>query len=96
VDDNIAATTNAFYKNKFINDVVNIGGDNEITVLELAQTIIKLTKSKSKIVHLPALVEGDMTRRRPDTAKMKKLLNREPIKLEEGLKRLLKDTSYIL
>jgi UDP-glucose 4-epimerase len=96
VDDNITATTNAFYQNKFVNDVVNIGGENEITILELAQTIIKLTKSNSKIIHLPALKEGDMTRRQPDTTKMKQLLNREPVTLEDGLKRLLQDTSYIL
>lgn len=96
VDDNITATTNAFYQNKFVNDVVNIGGKNEITILELAQTIIKLTKSNSKIIHLPALKEGDMTRRQPDTAKMQELLNREPVILEDGLNRLLKDTSYII
>jgi len=96
IDDNINATTNAFYQNKFINDVVNIGGENEITILELAQTIIKITNSKSKIIHLPALKEGDMTARKPDTTKMKQLLNREPVKLEDGLKRLLENTSYIL
>jgi UDP-glucose 4-epimerase len=96
IDDNIAATTNAFYQNKFVNDVVNIGGDKEITILELAQTIIKVTSSKSKIVHLPALEEGDMTRRRPDTSKMKQLLDREPVTLEDGLKKLLDNSSYIL
>jgi UDP-glucose 4-epimerase len=96
IDDNITATTNAFYDNSFVNDVVNIGGDKEITILELAQTIIKLTDSKSRIVHLPALEEGDMTRRRPDTTKMKQLLKKEPVTLEEGLKKLLADTSYIL
>ena len=96
VDDNITATTNAFYQNKFINDVVNIGGSNEITILELANTIIRLTNSKSKIIHLPALKEGDMTRRQPDTTKMKQLLNREPVTLEAGLKKLLENTSYIL
>lgn len=96
IDDNITATTNAFYQNKFVNDVVNIGGENEITILELAQTIIKITKSASKIIHLPALKEGDMTRRKPDTTKMKQLLEHEPVKLEDGLNRLLKDTSYII
>jgi nucleoside-diphosphate-sugar epimerase len=96
IEDNIIATTNAFYQNKFVNDVVNIGGCTEITILELAETIIRLTNSKSKIVHLPALKEGDMTRRQPDTAKMKQLLNKEPISLEDGLKKLLENTSYIL
>jgi UDP-glucose 4-epimerase len=96
VDDNIEATTNAFYQNKFVNDVVNIGGDTEMPILEVAKLIIKLTNSQSKIVHLPPLKDGDMTRRRPDTAKMKQLLNREPLTLEEGLKKLLQNTSYII
>lgn len=89
IDDNIEACTNAFYENRFVNDVVNVGGENEVTILELAKTIIKLTASKSQIVHLPPLKEGDMTRRKPDTAKMKKLLNRDLLPLEEGLARII-------
>ena len=96
IDDNIAATTNAFYENKFINDVVNIGGDIEISILDLAKLIIKLTDSSSNIVHLPALKDGDMTRRKPDITKMKQLLNKETITLEEGLKKVLQNTSFIL
>lgn len=96
IDDNIIATTNAFYQNKFINDVVNIGGDIEIPILELAKLIIRLTGSSSKIIHLPALKEGDMTRRKPDVTKMKQLLNKETVPLDEGLKRVLQNTSYIL
>jgi UDP-glucose 4-epimerase len=96
IDDNITATTNAFYNDKFVNDVVNIGGENEITILELAKTIINITGSSSKIVHLPALKEGDMTRRKPDISKMKQLLNKPLMGLEEGLKKVLEDTSYIL
>ena len=96
INDNIEATTNAFYQNKFVNDVVNIGGDKEITILELAQTIIKVTNSNSKIIHVPALEDGDMTRRNPDITKMKQLLNHDLIPLEEGLKKVLKNTRYIL
>jgi nucleoside-diphosphate-sugar epimerase len=96
IDDNVSATTACLIQNKFLNDVVNIGGETEITVLELAQTIIQLTGSSSKIVHLPALQEGDMTRRRPDISKMKTLLNRDLLPLEEGLKKVLSNTSYIL
>lgn len=96
IDDNITATTNAFYQNKFVNDVVNIGGENEITILELAQTIIRLTNSKSQIVHLPALKDGDMTRRKPDVKKMRELLDKEPVSLEDGLKTVLANTKYIL
>ena len=96
IDDNIEACTNAFYQNKFVNDVVNIGGENEITILDLANTIIKVTGSKSRIVHLPALAEGDMTRRKPDTSKMKQLLNRKLVSLEDGLKIILANKEFII
>jgi UDP-glucuronate decarboxylase len=89
IDDNIEACINAFANNLFVNDVINVGNNKEVTVLELANTIIKLTGSTSKIVHLPPLPEGDMTRRQPDITNMKKLLNRSFISLEEGLKRII-------
>ncbi|MEO5572482.1 MAG: NAD-dependent epimerase/dehydratase family protein [Bacteroidia bacterium] len=93
IDDNIDATINSFTKNKFVNDVVNMGSDNEITVLDLAKKVIRLADSKSKIIHLPALKEGDMTRRCPDIHKMKKLLNRKMTSLDDGIKRLIKSFS---
>ena len=89
VDDNIDACYNAYITNDVINDVVNIGNDNEMSVLQLAKTIIEITNSKSKIVHLPALEEGDMTRRLTDITKMKQLLGRELIGIEEGVKRII-------
>ena len=89
VDDNVEACINAFKKNKIVNDVVNIGGDKEIKIINLAETIIKITKSKSKIVFLPPLKEGDMLRRRPDISKMKKELKKELISLEDGIKKIL-------
>lgn len=95
IDDNIDATVNAFYQNKYVNDVVNIGSDDEITILDLAKRIIRLTASKSKLVHLPALKEGDMTRRCPDVSKMKKLLNRKVTSLDEGIKKLIKSMSPV-
>ncbi|MGP8216452.1 MAG: NAD-dependent epimerase/dehydratase family protein [Bacteroidia bacterium] len=96
IDDNIDATVKAFKENLFVDDIVNIGGNIEITILDLARTIIRLTKSKSKIVHLPPLKEGDMTRRKPDLARMNKLLNRPPVKLEDGLMKIINNTAYIL
>ncbi len=96
IDDNIEATTNAFYNNKFVNDVVNIGSDIEMMILDLAKTIIKVANSKSKIVHLSPLPEGDMTRRMPDTTKMKQLLAHSLLPLEDGLKKVLANTQYIL
>ncbi|QQR85781.1 MAG: NAD-dependent epimerase/dehydratase family protein [Flavobacteriales bacterium] len=96
VDDNIDACVNAFRKNLVLNDVVNIGSDKEITVLDLAKLIIELTSSKSRIVHLPPLEEGDMTRRMPDIGLMRQLLGREPLPLRDGLQRILKDPRFIL
>ena len=96
IDDNIEATVNAFKNHLLVNDVVNIGGDIEITILDLAKTIIKITKSKSKIVHLPPLKDGDMTRRKPDVTRMNKLLGRKPVELEKGLMNIIKNTKYIL
>jgi len=89
IDDNIDATLKCLLENKYINDVVNIGNDVQITILELAELIIKTTKSKSKIEYLPPLPEGDMSRRQPDIGKMKKLLDRDLLPLEDGLKILL-------
>ncbi len=89
IDDNITATLAALEQNLFVNDVINMGNDKITTVLELAQLIIKMTKSSSKIVHLPPLPEGDMTRRQPDNTKMRQLLSRELLPLEDGLRKVI-------
>ena len=89
VDDNIDACMKAMASQQCVNDVINIGSDKELTILELAQTIIRVTNSKSEIIHLPALEEGDMTRRCPDTTKMKAILGRELISLEVGIQKLV-------
>ena len=96
IEDHLDATMNAFYNNLLVNDVANIGSDNEMSMLELAKFIIKQTNSRSAIVHLPALAEGDMTRRRPDVTKMKDLLNRDFTSLESGLNLILKNSHYVL
>jgi UDP-glucose 4-epimerase len=43
------------------------------------------TNSSSKIVHMPPLPEGDMTRRMPDITKMKRILGRDLISVKEGI-----------
>lgn len=68
------------------NEPVNLGNPNEMAVLELAETIIRLAKSKSKIVFKPLPID-DPKVRQPDIAKAKKLLSWQPkIGLDEGLK----------
>lgn len=95
IQDNIDACYAAFKNDLYINDVVNIGGGDELSVLELAKVVIKVTGSSSTIIHLPALEEGDMTRRLPDTSKMKTLLNREVTPLESGLKKVIQQGQFI-
>jgi nucleoside-diphosphate-sugar epimerase len=90
VDDNLEVTKRILEGGYFKNEILNIGNDIEYTVLELAQIIINITNSKSKIISLDPLVEGDMTRRKPDISKMRKVLNRELISLEEGIKKMIK------
>jgi UDP-glucuronate decarboxylase len=89
IDDNIDACLQAFRGNEVLNDVVNIGSDVEITIRGLAEVIIELTGSRSRIVHLPPLEEGDMTRRMPDVTRMRALLGRDMLPLRDGLVRIL-------
>lgn len=93
IDDNIDATLKCLNENQYVNDVLNLGSEKITTIYELAKTVIDITGSKSKIIHLPALPEGDMTRRQPDSSRMNRLLKREFISLEDGIKRILK-TKY--
>jgi UDP-glucuronate decarboxylase len=58
-------------------NVINIGNDNEISILELANIIINITKSGSDIVY-SSLPENDPTRRCPDIILAKRLLNWNP------------------
>jgi UDP-glucose 4-epimerase len=95
IDDNIDACLNAFYNDIFVNDIINIGNENEITILDLAKKIINITNSKSKIIHLPPLKEGDMRRRLPDIAKTKYLLNRKFITLDQGIKNIIDSPEFI-
>jgi len=68
-----------------IHDPVNIGNPHELKIIDLAKLIIKLTKSKSKIIYNP-LPEDDPKVRRPDITRAEKLLKWQPkVDLEKGL-----------
>jgi UDP-glucuronate decarboxylase len=68
---------------------VNLGNPHEISINELAKTIIDLTGSHSKIIYKD-LPEDDPKRRFPDISLAKKMLDWEPnIGLEEGLKKTI-------
>ena len=68
---------------------INIGNPNEFTMLELAQKVISLTGSRSKIIYQP-LPEDDPRQRQPDITKAWTVLGWQPhVQLEEGLKRTI-------
>lgn len=96
IDDNVEATSRAFYDNAYVNDVINIGSDIEISIIDLAKLIIKLTGSSSKIKYMPPLPEGDMKRRYPDISKMRGLLKDKPVSIEYGIKKILENTRFLM
>jgi dTDP-glucose 4,6-dehydratase len=68
---------------------VNLGNPGEFTILELAETVLRVTESTSEIV-FEALPVDDPQIRQPDLTRAKQLLDWEPeIDLEEGLRRML-------
>lgn len=96
VNDNVEATVNALYNNLGVNEVLNLGNDHEISIKQLAELILQLTGSSSKIVYLPPLPEGDMTRRQPDIGKMRTLLSREMTPIEVGITHILESGRMLL
>ena len=69
---------------------INIGNPNEFTMLELAEKVIKFTKTSSKIVYKD-LPGDDPKQRRPDITQAKALLGWEPtFDLDEGIKRTIR------
>lgn len=88
IDDNLDTTVGVLDDPRWSGETINIGSDVEVTVLQLAEQIIEMTGSSSRIVHLPPLPEGDMTRRCPDITKMKQVLGRPLTPLADGLKHL--------
>lgn len=95
VDDTVDTCLNCFYNNQQLNDVINIGNDKLCTILDLAKLVIKITGSSSKIIHLPPLKEGDMTRRQPDNSKMLQILGRPLVTLEDGIKKMMSSEHFL-
>ncbi len=81
-------------KEKSYGQIFNVGSDEKISIKDLAQKIIELTKSKSEIKFIPyTQVYGenfeDMRERQPDLTHIKKAINYQPIVLEESLKKII-------
>jgi UDP-glucose 4-epimerase len=95
VDDAIEALLALVGTDKTINEVYNVGGTGEITIKELADTVIKETKSQSSIEYIAyekAYAPGfeDMQRRVPDISKIKKELNWAP---KKNLSQIISDVA---
>ncbi len=72
-----------------IHDPVNLGNPHELTVLEIARLVLKLTGSSSPIQHHPLPVDDPQVRR-PDIRRAKALLGWEPkVELEDGLRKTI-------
>jgi nucleoside-diphosphate-sugar epimerase len=89
VDDTVDAMMAAHVAGAFENEVINVGSDHEISILQLARMVIEMSGSAATIEFMPPLPEGDMSRRCPDTSKMRAILDRPMVSLEEGIRRLI-------
>ena len=94
VEDNINTCVKILEENLMMNDVINIGGAKEYKIIDVAKLIIEKLNSKSKIIHLPALKDGDMTRRMPDNSKMLSIINKDLISLDQGLDLMMQHPDY--
>jgi dTDP-glucose 4,6-dehydratase len=89
-------STHAAPMGETIHDPVNIGNPRELTVMDIAHLVIKLTGSSSIVQHNPLPVD-DPKVRRPDIRRATTLLNWEPqVTLEEGLKKTVQYFQSIL
>jgi UDP-glucuronate decarboxylase len=89
IDDNIDTVMRCLTHDHCVNDVMNVGSDVEMSIIDLACLIKRVTGSNSRIEHVAPLKEGDMTRRKPDISRMMELLARPLVPVEVGVRRLI-------
>lgn len=89
VDDHVDFVARLLQSEQGRNELFNVGSDQEVDILTLARLIVRLTGSRSRIIHGPELPVGDMARRLPDIERMRSVLGRDPMNLETGLVRML-------
>ena len=86
VDDLIDGITKFMNSPSDINGPINLGNNSEFTMIELAEKVLTLTGSKSKLIFKPLPLD-DPRQRQPDLTKAKKELDWEPsVSLDDGLK----------
>ena len=96
VDDLIEGMCRLMNSDDSITGPINIGNPNEFTIADLAENVIRLTQSKSKIITMP-LPKDDPKQRQPNITKAKELLGWEPTtQLEMGLERTIEYFSKVI
>jgi UDP-glucuronate decarboxylase len=96
ISDMITALISLMNQARHINGPINLGNPHEISIIELASLIIKLTESQSKLIY-QALPKDDPKQRQPDITLAKKQLNWQPeIKLEIGLEKTIDNFRTVL
>ena len=90
IDDWVNASMKFLFANSPEHEILNIGSDSEITVIDLAKLVVETTKSRSRIVHTEAR-EDDPRRRSADLTLAKSVLGWSPeVNVREGLERTIK------
>ena len=85
VSDLVEGIYKLLVKKESVDSPINLGNPNEFTIKQLAEAIIKITNSQSKLINDP-LPQDDPKQRRPDISLASKLLNWQPtVQLEEGI-----------
>ncbi len=89
VDDMVEAMILMMETGREVTGPINVGNPGEFTMLELAELVLRKTRSKSKLVHHP-LPADDPKQRKPDISRAKSVLGWEPkIALEDGIERTI-------
>ncbi|MDP2684215.1 MAG: SDR family oxidoreductase [bacterium] len=92
VDDLVLGIIKMMNSEKEFTGPVNLGNPHEFTIKELAEKVLELTGSKSKIVYLGKFREDDPMQRQPNISLAKQKLQWQPkIELDEGLKKTIED-----
>jgi nucleoside-diphosphate-sugar epimerase len=90
IDDAIKVTLSLMKERNAKNQIINVGSDEEVTIKEVAKIILNKMNLDAEIEFFPA-PEGSVSRRQPDTQKMKKILpDLELTSVEQGIEKLLK------
>ena len=87
VSDLVEGIYKLLVKKESVDSPINLGNPNEFTIKQLAEAIIKITNSQSKLINEP-LPRDDPKQRRPDISLASKLLNWKPtVQIEEGIRK---------